>query len=90
MRMMEVLVNNQAIYDVDAPKRPVNLTANVDLLKHAKDVGINLSQTFEEALSVKLRAIMEEQWLAENEGAIAAYNHHIERDGVFAAKKRRF
>lgn len=90
MRIMEVFVVNQAIYDVDAPKRAVNLTANVDLLKNAKDVGINLSQTFEEALSAKLRIILEEQWLAENEEAIAAYNQHIEKDGVFAANKRRF
>lgn len=83
-------MNTQYLYDIDAPKRPVNLTANVDLLKNAKDAGINLSQTFEEALSDKLKATLEEQWLAENEDAIAFFNRHIEKDGVFAAKKRRF
>lgn len=80
----------QNIYNVDAPKRPVNLTANVDLIKIAKDVGISLSQTFEEALAEKLRATLEERWLAENEAAIANYNLHIQNNGVFAAKKRRF
>ena len=80
----------QYIYDVDAPKKPVNLTANADLLQNAKGVGINLSQTFEDAVLVKLRVALEEQWLAENQGAIAAFNSRIERDGVFAANKRRF
>lgn len=83
-------MKTQYMYDVDAPKRPVNLTANVSLLKNAREFGINLSQIFEEALSAKLRATLEEKWLAENEDAIALFNLHIEKDGVFAAKKRRF
>lgn len=72
------------------PKKPVNLTANANLLENAKGVGMNLSQTFEDAVLAKLRTILEEQWLAENENAIAAYNSRIEKNGVFAANKRRF
>ena len=83
-------MRSQYIYDVGAPKKPVNLTANADLLLNAKGFGMNLSQTFEDAVLAKLRTIMEEQWLAENENAIAAYNSRIEKDGVFAANKRRF
>ena len=83
-------MRNLYIYDVDAPKKPVNLTANADLLQNAKGAGINLSQTFEDAVVVKLRVTLEEQWLAENKEAIKAYNLHIERTGVFAANKRRF
>ena len=83
-------MKSQYIYDVGAPKKPVNLTANVDLLQNAKGVGMNLSQTFEDAVLAKLRTILEEQWLAENEDAIAAYNSRIEKYGVFAAAKRRF
>ena len=83
-------MRSQYIYDVGAPKKPVNLTANADLLQNAKGFGINLSRTFEDAVLAKLRTIMEEQWLAENEGAIAEYNARIEKDGVFAATKRRF
>lgn len=83
-------MRTQYIYDVDTPKKPVNLTANADLLKSAKDAGINLSQTFEDALLVKLRVTLEEKWLAENQEAIAAFNDRIKRDGVFAANKRRF
>ncbi len=83
-------MRSQYIYDVGAPKKPVNLTVNADLLLNAKGFGMNLSQTFEDAVLAKLRTIMEEQWLAENEDAIAAYNARIEKDGVFAANKRRF
>lgn len=83
-------MKSQYVYDVNAPKKPVNLTANADLLQNAKGVGINLSQTFEDAVLVKLKKIMEEQWLADNEEAIEAYNARIEINGVFAASKRRF
>ena len=83
-------MESRYIYDVGAPKKPVNLTANADLLRNAKGVGMNLSQTFEDAVLAKLRTILEDQWLAENEDAIAAYNSRIGKGGVFAANKRRF
>lgn len=80
----------QYLYDESAPKKPVNLTANADLLKRAKNAGINLSKTFEEAVMVKLRSTLEEQWLKENKDAIADYNDRIVRKGVFGASQRRF
>ena len=83
-------MKSQNVYDQEAPKRPVNLTANTDLLRIAKSAGINLSQTFEEAVLAKVRMSLEEQWLEENKEAIASYNARIKRDGVFGARKRRF
>ena len=83
-------MNTQHVYDVDAPKKPVSVSANSDLVNHAKRAGINLSKTFEEAVAIKLRATLEETWLAENKEAIDAYNDRIEKNGVFAAKQRRF
>jgi len=80
----------QHIYDQDAPKKPVNLTVNADLLRIAKGTGINLSQTFEEAVLAKVRSSLEEQWLEESKEAIVSYNARIERNGVFGASKRRF
>lgn len=80
----------QNVYDKDAPKRPVNLTVNADLLRIAKSAGLNLSQTFEEAVLAKVRTSMEEQWLMENKQALDAYNERIERNGVFGSGKRRF
>ena len=78
------------IFDPNAPKKSVNLSANSDLLLKAKEKGINLSQTFEAALVVSLREKLEERWREENKEAIAAYNEHIERDGVFGSRTRKF
>ena len=78
------------VYDTEAPKRPVNLSANSDLLRIAKDAGVNLSRTFEEALLEKTRQSLEEQWKNESREAIERYNSRIEANGVFAARKRRF
>lgn len=78
------------IFDQTAQKRSVNLNANSDLLRQAKEADINLSQTFEEALVIRLREKLEERWREENREAIAAYNAHIERDGIFGSRTRRF
>lgn len=86
----EDAMKTQNVYNQDAPKRPVNLSANADLLKLAKDASINLSQTFEEAVIAKVRICLEAQWLDENREAIAAYNARIQRDGVFGSSKRSF
>ena len=83
-------MKTQYMYDIDAPKKPVNLTVNSDLLQSAKGTGMNLSQTFEDALLVKLRVALEEQWLTQNREAIAAFNIRVEKNGVFAVNKRRF
>jgi antitoxin CcdA len=78
------------VYDPSAPKKPVNLNANSDLIKTAKDIGVNLSQIFEEAVLATVKLRLEQQWLQENKAAINDYNSHIEEHGVFAAEKRSF
>lgn len=83
-------MKTQNAYNPEASKRSVNLSANSDLLRVAKSEGINLSQVFEEALAERVRKHLEGKWLAENQEAIEHYNARIERDGVFAARKRRF
>jgi antitoxin CcdA len=71
-------------------KRAANLSVNAELLDQAKALEINLSATFEQALEAEVRARRREQWLAENREAIAAYNAHIERDGIFSDGLRSF
>ena len=90
MRRKGPTMEARKIYDQAAQKRSVNLNANSDLLRQAKEEDINLSQTLEEALVIRLREKLEERWLAENKEAIAAYNEHIERDGIFGSRTRRF
>ena len=71
-------------------KRPVNVKARADLVADAKAYGINLSSVFEEALDLAVREARLTRWQAENTEAFAAYDRHIEKNGVFSDGKRRF
>lgn len=78
------------IFDENAPKKPTNLSINSDLLKMAKECGINLSATLEQALVAQVRSVRQQQWLENNAGSIAAYNEHVEKNGVFSDGQRSF
>ncbi|MDD2735971.1 MAG: type II toxin-antitoxin system CcdA family antitoxin [Desulfuromonadaceae bacterium] len=77
-------------YAQSTVKKAVNLTANADLVARAKENKLNLSEIFEEAILLKLRAIQQQEWLDQNKDGIEAYNERIERSGIFASKFRRF
>lgn len=80
----------QPTHDANAPKKATNLSINEDLLAKAREMNINLSATLEQALSETLRQRQREQWLAENREAMAAYNAHVEKQGVFSDGLRSF
>ena len=73
-----------------SPKRPVNLSIDAELLKQGRALGLNLSSIAEQALAVAVRTRTEEVWLAENAGAIRAYNARVEACGVFSDGLRSF
>lgn len=77
-------------YDSTAKKKSANLSINESLLRQAKALNINLSQLLEQRLAEYLRESLRENWLAENRGAIDAYNQRIERNGVFSDGLRTF
>jgi antitoxin CcdA len=77
-------------YRTDAPKKPVNLSLNSDLLRMGKDLGLNLSGVAEAAIAQAVKASLAEQWLKENAEAIQAYNERIEAHGVFSDGVRTF
>ena len=77
-------------YQANAPKRPVNLSLNADLLKLGKDLGLNLSSVAEEALAYAVSVRLAERWLEENGTAIESYNRRIESQGVFSDGIRTF
>lgn len=78
------------IYNSQAPKRPANLSVNGDLLSKAKDLGINLSATLEQALADAVVNETRGKWLDENKSAIEAYNQLVEVQGVFSDGNRSF
>lgn len=78
------------LYDHDAPKKPTNVSINIDLLKKAKALKVNLSQTLEMRLEEIVRVAQKEKWLKENEEAIEEYNKRIEKRGLLSDYYRRF
>ncbi len=77
-------------YNTLAPKKAANLSINADLLTKAKELDINLSATLEQALIDALKKRLRDQWLADNQAAIEAYNEHVEEHGVFSDELRAF
>lgn len=71
-------------------KKAVNVSVPAELLDAARAEDINLSAALETALAEQLRIRRRDKWLAENSGAIAAYNREIDEHGAFGDKVRSF
>ena len=78
------------IYDALAPKKSTNLSINSDLSKSGPNAEYQLPAMLAQALAETLQQRQREQWLADNQAAIAAYNERVERDGVFSDGLRAF
>lgn len=65
----------------DTSKQRVNLTIPVFLLKEAKAMRLNLSQSAEAGIAAALKKQKEQQWLEENKDAIEAYNAWYDQRG---------
>jgi len=83
-------MHRQTPYDVNANKKPTNVSVNADLLRQAKSLKINLSQVLEQRLIEIVRAQQRELWLAENQQALEDYNAYVERNGVFSDGFKQF
>jgi antitoxin CcdA len=84
MRICREGKSMQHIYDVNAPKKPTNLSVNSDLLKKARGMKINLSATLEQALALQVKTIARDLWLKENKKAIEALNDLADKNGLFS------
>lgn len=78
---MELDVNKQL-----RQRRPVNVTIDQQLVKDAKDQGVNLSQAAEEGV----RKALAEKWLEDNAEAIKSVNDWVEKNGLPLEKYRMF
>lgn len=77
-------------YNVQAPKKPTNVSINSDLLEKARGLNINLSATLEHALAEQIRSEQRAEWLRENAKSIKAYNEFVETNGTFSDGVRKF
>jgi len=73
-----------------ARKQAVNLSIRSDLLHRAKQRNINLSKTLEERLEQLLKARDREEWLKENQEAIALANNYVKNKGLWSDGLRQF
>jgi antitoxin CcdA len=78
------------LFDIQAPKKPANLSINSDLLVKARELNINLSAALEKALIERLKQKQRELWREQNAKAIQAYNRFVEAQGVFSDELRSF
>jgi antitoxin CcdA len=80
----------RCVYDRKAPKQAANLSINSDLLKAAREAGVNLSAVMEEALVYRVAAAKREAWIRENADSIASYNEFISEHGMYSDGSRSF
>lgn len=74
---------------VDRPvKKSANLSVNSQLLAEAKQLNINLSATFENALEAEVKARRSAKWLEENKAGLQALNNFVDEHGMFNHKGR--
>jgi antitoxin CcdA len=78
----------EVLFDQNAPKKPVNLSLNSDLLNKSKAMKINLSATLEQALKEILSREKSKNWADNNKNAIKAYNDFVDDNGCFADEFR--
>lgn len=63
-------------------RRPANLSIREDVMRAAKELGVNASQVAEQALTEAVRKAAAERWLAENREAIDEHNSWVEANGL--------
>ena len=74
----------------NAPKKPTNLSLNSKVLKKARELGMNVSQTVDTLLAAEVRRCYWQKWNEENKDAVAEYNARIASEGLPLTKYRTF
>lgn len=71
-------------------RRAVNVSVDPGLVAEARELGVPLSETFEEALRMRVIEARHDRWRRENADAIAEYHERVAQHGVFSDGLRRF
>ncbi len=71
-------------------KRATNVTVRADLVRRAKQLGLNLSGLLEAAIERAIREAERQKWLVDNQAAIHDANEHFEKHGLFSDEWREF
>jgi len=71
-------------YNKSAEKKNVNLSANADLVRLAKERKINLSALFEESLVESLQREELKRWKEESQESFESYNRMVAEHGLLS------
>jgi antitoxin CcdA len=80
----------KSVFAPRVPKKPVNLTINVELLSQARQFKLRLSSVLEQALVDVIREKKSERWLSANRDTIHSYNLQVGSGGLHGDPLRRF
>lgn len=78
--------SHQPLPDRSPRRRAVNVTVSADLLLEAREFGIGMSATLEEALRAKIAAAREARWLNDNREAVEDYNRRLAQEATFGSQ----
>jgi len=79
-----------ALYDSHAKKKATNLSINSDLLKKAKELKINISNSLEKTLIELIKKQEIKNWETQNKTSITSYNERVSKNGTFGDEMRSF
>jgi antitoxin CcdA len=79
-----------ALYNPHAKKKATNLSINSDLLKKAKELHINISNSLEKTLIELIKEKEMKNWESQNKTSIDSYNERVSKDGAFSDEIRSF
>lgn len=71
-------------------KARTNGSQDADLLRQARELGINLSSVLEDELRDLVAESHRQRWLTENRPAIADANSFLVRHGLWSDRHRQF
>ena len=74
----------QHTYNVHAARRPVNLTANSDLIERVRNENGNLSALLEQSMITFLAERELMRWKQESQVSFHSYNQMIEQRGLLS------
>ena len=69
-------------------RKPTNVTLNADLVREARELGLNLSRELEEQLEKLVRMRRADKWRDENKKAIEAYSKFFDKHGIWNEDER--
>ncbi len=80
----------QSLENSKSPRKATNLSLDPDLLAEAKEMGINISRSAEEGISMAVLQVKKQLWLEQNRVALESSNSFVEQSGIPLASHRRF